>query len=111
MTAAMGAYSAARTPSRSRTCPAPVRSAPRDTSIKSLARSAQSDSNRGMTTRRRESRNPVVVRGGVLGAALLRQDAVRNHAVNGSYGISGFDARDLTVDGFAQQAPLIRLVS
>jgi hypothetical protein len=50
----------------------------------------------------------VVVRGGVLDADLLRQDALRNHAIYASYGISVFAARDLTVDELAQQAPLIR---
>jgi hypothetical protein len=39
---------------------------------------------------------------------LLRQDALRNHAIYATYGISVFAARDLTVDELAQQAPLIR---
>ncbi len=50
----------------------------------------------------------VVVRGGVLDADLLRQDALRNHAIYNTYGISVFAARDMTVDELAQQAPLIR---
>lgn len=50
----------------------------------------------------------VVVRGGVLDPDLLRHDALRNQAVYGTYGISVFAARDLTVDELAQQAPLIR---
>ena len=50
----------------------------------------------------------VVVRGGSLDAGLLRQDALRNHAVYGTYGISVFAARDVTVDELAQQPPLIR---
>lgn len=50
----------------------------------------------------------VVVRGGVLDADLLREDALRNYAIYASYGISVFAARDLTVDELAQQAPLIR---
>jgi hypothetical protein len=50
----------------------------------------------------------VVVRGGVLDPDLLREDARRNHAIYGSYGISGFAARDLSVDELAQQPPLIR---
>jgi hypothetical protein len=48
------------------------------------------------------------VRGGVLDAALLREDAVRNHTIYGTYGISVFTVRDLTLDELAQQAPLIR---
>jgi hypothetical protein len=50
----------------------------------------------------------VVLRGGVLDADLLRQDALRNHAICATYGILVFAARDLTVDELAQQAPLIR---
>lgn len=50
----------------------------------------------------------VVVRGGMLDADLLRQDAQRNYDIYGSYGISVFAARDLTVDELAQQSPLIR---
>jgi hypothetical protein len=50
----------------------------------------------------------VVVRGGLLDRSLLRADALRNHAIYGTYGISVFAARDLTVDELAQQAPLIR---
>jgi hypothetical protein len=51
----------------------------------------------------------VVVRGGALDAAMLRQDALRNYAIYATFGISVFAARDLTVDELAQQAPLIRL--
>jgi hypothetical protein len=50
----------------------------------------------------------IVVRGGTLDRELLRQDALRNHAVYATFGISVFAARDLTVDELAQQAPLIR---
>ena len=50
----------------------------------------------------------VVVRGGALDAALLRQDALRNYAIYATFGISVFAARDLTVDELAQRAPLIR---
>jgi hypothetical protein len=39
---------------------------------------------------------------------VLRSDAQRNAAVYGSYGISVFAARDVTVDELAQQVPLIR---
>jgi hypothetical protein len=45
----------------------------------------------------------VVVRGGVLDANLLRQDALRNHAIYATYGISVFAARDLTVDELASK--------
>ena len=50
----------------------------------------------------------VVIRGGVLDAALLREDAQRNHAIYGVYGISVFALRDATVDELAQQPPLVR---
>jgi hypothetical protein len=52
----------------------------------------------------------VVVRGGTLGAELLRQDALRNHAIYATYGISVFAARDASVDELAQQTPLVRFV-
>ena len=50
----------------------------------------------------------VVIRGGELDVALLRQDAQRNHAIYGVYGISVFALRDATVDELAQQLPLVR---
>jgi hypothetical protein len=50
----------------------------------------------------------VVIRGGVLDAALLRADAQRNHAIYGVYGISVFALRDATFDELAQQPPLVR---
>ena len=50
----------------------------------------------------------IVVRGGRLDRELLRADALRNHAIYGSFGISVFAARDLTVDELAQQPPLVR---
>ena len=50
----------------------------------------------------------VVVRGGDLDPEILRHDALRNHAIYGTFGISVFAARDLTVDELAQQAPLVR---
>ena len=50
----------------------------------------------------------VVIRGGVLDAALLHEDALRNHAIYGVYGISVFALRDATVDELAQQPPLVR---
>lgn len=50
----------------------------------------------------------IVVRGGALDAAQLREDALRNHAIYATYGISVLAARDATVDELAQQTPLIR---
>lgn len=50
----------------------------------------------------------VVVRGGALDAELLREDALRNHAIYGTYGISVFAVRDLPLDELAQQPPLVR---
>jgi hypothetical protein len=50
----------------------------------------------------------VVVRGGELDPAVLREDAQRNHAVYGIYGISVFAVRDVTLDELAQQSPLVR---
>ena len=50
----------------------------------------------------------VVVRGGELDAELLRADAQRYHAVYGSYGLSVFAARGVSVDELAQQPPLVR---
>ena len=49
----------------------------------------------------------VVVRGGEHRASSGRT-ALRNHAVYGSYGISVFAVRDLTLDELAQQPPLVR---
>ena len=50
----------------------------------------------------------VVVRGGELDREILRVDARRNHAIYGSYGISVFAVRDITLDELAQQRPLVR---
>ncbi len=50
----------------------------------------------------------VVVRGGLLDSTLLRDDALRNHSIYGTYGVSVFAVRDLTVDELMQLAPLIR---
>lgn len=50
----------------------------------------------------------VVVRGGDLDPDILRADALRNHSVYGTYGISVFAVRDLTLDELAQLPPLIR---
>lgn len=50
----------------------------------------------------------VVIRGGDLDRDILRDDAVRNYDIYGTYGISVFAVRDLTLDELAQQAPLVR---
>ena len=50
----------------------------------------------------------VVVRGGELDPAVLREDALRNHRIYGTYGISVFAVRDLTLDEIAQLPPLVR---
>jgi hypothetical protein len=50
----------------------------------------------------------VVVRGGALDPVVLRADALRNHGIYGTYGISVFAVRDLTLDELAQLPPLVR---
>ena len=50
----------------------------------------------------------IVVRGGELDTDVIRTDALRNHAIYGSYGISVFAVRDATLDELVQQAPLVR---
>jgi hypothetical protein len=50
----------------------------------------------------------VVIRGGLLDPEILRTDALRNHAVYGTFGISVFAVRDATLDEMEQQAPLVR---
>jgi hypothetical protein len=50
----------------------------------------------------------VVVRGGELNGEALQTDALRHHSIYGTYGISVFAARDVTVDELAQQPPLVR---
>ena len=50
----------------------------------------------------------VLVRGGELDADVLRADAQRYHGMYGTYGISAFAVRGLTVDEMAQQVPLVR---
>lgn len=50
----------------------------------------------------------VVVRGGALDRDLLRSDADRYCSIYGTYGVSVFAAREITVDELAQEAPLIR---
>ena len=52
--------------------------------------------------------NMVLVRGGELDADVLRADARRYHGIYGTYGISVFAVRGLTLDEMAQQAPLVR---
>lgn len=55
-----------------------------------------------------EDDDVVVVRGGELDADVLRADTQRYQAVYGSFGISVFAARGVTVDELAQQPPLVR---
>lgn len=50
----------------------------------------------------------VVVRGGELDGELLRDDARRYEAIYGTFGISVFAARDVTIDELAQEPPLVR---
>lgn len=50
----------------------------------------------------------VVVRGGALDPVVLRADALRSHGIYGTYGISVFAVRDLTLDELAQLPPLVR---
>jgi hypothetical protein len=50
----------------------------------------------------------MLVRGGELDLDVLRADARRYHSVYGSYGISLFVIRGLTLEEMAQQAPLVR---
>jgi len=50
----------------------------------------------------------VVIRGGELDPTVLRSDALRYHSMYGTYGISVFAVRDVTVDELAQQPPLVR---
>lgn len=52
-----------------------------------------------------------LVRGGELEPDVLRADAMRYHAVYGSYGISVFAARGATVEELAQQVPLVRFAT
>lgn len=50
----------------------------------------------------------MLVRGGELDPEVLRADALRYHAIYGSFGISVFAARGITVAEMSQQVPLIR---
>jgi hypothetical protein len=50
----------------------------------------------------------VIVRGGELDVDVLRADAERYHAIYGTYGVSVFAARRITVDELAQHPPLVR---
>jgi hypothetical protein len=49
-----------------------------------------------------------LARGGELDPEMLKADALRYHAVYGSYGVSVFAVRGLTLEEMAQQVPLIR---
>jgi hypothetical protein len=50
----------------------------------------------------------VLVRGGAPDPEVLGADALRYHGVYGSYGISVFAVRGLTLEEMAQQVPLVR---
>jgi hypothetical protein len=50
----------------------------------------------------------LLVRGGELDSDVLRADARRYHDVYGTYGISVFAVRGLSLDEMAQQVPLVR---
>jgi hypothetical protein len=50
----------------------------------------------------------VVVSGGALDPVVLRADALRNHGIYASYGISVFPVLDLSLDELAQLPPLVR---
>jgi hypothetical protein len=50
----------------------------------------------------------LLVRGGELDQDVLTTDALRYHAIYGTYGVSVFAVRDLTLDEMAQQVPLVR---
>ena len=50
----------------------------------------------------------VVVRGGALETDVIRVDATRYFSIYGTYGISVFATREITVDELAQEAPLVR---
>ena len=50
----------------------------------------------------------VLVRGGELDPGAIRVDALRYYSIYGSYGISVFAVRDVTLDEMAQQVPLVR---
>jgi hypothetical protein len=69
--------------------------------------------NRGMKLRRLRDgddldNDTVLVRGGELDRDLLLADARRYHLLYGTYGISLFAVRGLTIDEMAQQVPLVR---
>jgi hypothetical protein len=53
----------------------------------------------------------MLVRGGGLDPDVLRADARRYHSVYGTYGISVFAVRGLSLDEMAQQVPLVRLTA
>lgn len=50
----------------------------------------------------------LLVRGGELDPDVLRADARQYHGVYGTYGISVFAVRGLSLDEMAQQVPLVR---
>jgi len=50
----------------------------------------------------------IVLRGGRLAETIVWADAQRMHDVYGTFGISVFALRGVTIDELAQQAPLVR---
>lgn len=50
----------------------------------------------------------IVVRGGALDRDRLREDATRYFSIYGTYGVSVFAARRVTVEELAQEPPLVR---
>jgi hypothetical protein len=55
-----------------------------------------------------DDRQTLLVRGGELDGALLREDARRYRDIYGTCGVSVFALRGITLHEIAQQAPLIR---
>src|SRR5438045_9775458 len=53
----------------------------------------------------------LVIRGGLLDEMLLRADALRNHEIYGTYGISVLALRDVSFDELASGPPLVRFAS
>lgn len=53
----------------------------------------------------------IVVRGGALDRDRLREDATRYFSIYGTYGVSVFAARRVTVEELAQEPPLVRFGS
>jgi hypothetical protein len=56
-------------------------------------------------------KDTLLVRGGELDPDILRADAQRYHDVYGTYGISVFAVRGLSIDEMSQEVPLVRFRS